>query len=248
MASVGLQTYDAKRFTDIAFVLVMMHKYLSYPFNAFIPVYGGLESITPRKIKSIKDGDSSNTFVFTLQNHWCTHVDAPYHFFEQGGKIIDYEAGFWAFQKPQVICFDLKPSEILTCGDWLNKLNNETDLLLFKAGWSFYRDQDVYHSENPGVDPDVGFFLRKNFPNLRAVGIDWVSISGYQHREIGRSAHRAFLDPQGENEPILIFEDMDLSNDLKNLLQVFAYPLRMVDLDSAPCTVIGILDDKSDNI
>lgn len=226
----------------------MMHKYLSYPFDAVIPVYGGLESITPGKIKSIQNGDTSNTFVFTLQNHWCTHVDVPYHFFEQGGKIIDYEADFWIFQKPQVICFDLKPSELLTLGGWLNELNKETDLLLFKAGWSSHRDKDVYHSKNPGFHPDVAFYLRKNFPRLRAVGIDWISVSAYQHREMGRSAHRAFLDPQGESEPILIFEDMDLSGDLTNLLQVWAFPLRMVELDSAPCTVIGTLDDKSDNL
>lgn len=226
----------------------MMHKYLSYPFDAVIPVYGSLESITPGKIKSIQNGDSANTFIFTLQNHWGTHVDAPYHFFEHGKKIIDYEAGFWFFQNPRVICFDLKPSELLTLGDWLNELNKETDLLLFKAGWSSYRDKDVYHSKNPGLHPDVGFYLRKNLPKLRAIGIDWISISAYQKREVGRNAHRAFLDPQGENEPILIFEDMDLSGDLTNLLQVWAYPLRMIDLDSAPCTVIGILHDKSGNI
>ena len=226
----------------------MIHKYLSYPLDAVIPVYGGLESITPGKIKSIQNGDSANTFVFTLQNHWGTHVDAPNHFFEHGKKIADYEAGFWIFQEPQVICFDLKPSEILTCGDWLNKLNKETDLLLFNAVWSSQRDKDVYHFKNPGLHPDVAFYLRKNFPRLRAIGIDWISVSAYQHREMGRSAHRAFLDPHGENKPILIFEDMDLSGDLTNLLQVSAFPLRMAELDSAPCTVIGTLDDKSNNL
>ena len=226
----------------------MMYKYLSYPFGALIPVYGGTALTTPEKIKSIQNGDSANTFVFTLQNHWGTHVDAPYHFFEQGKKIIDYEAIFWIFKKPQIICFDLKPSEILTCGDWLNKLRKETDLLLFNAGWSSQRDKNFYQSENPGIHPDVAFSLRKNFPRLRAVGIDWISVSAYQNREMGRSAHRAFLDPQGESEPILIFEDMDLSGDLTNLLQVLAFPLRMAELDSAPCTVIGMLDDKSNNL
>ena len=225
-----------------------MNKYLSYPLDAIIPVYGGLESITPGKIKSIQNGDSANTFVFTLQNHWGTHVDAPNHFFEQGKKIIDYEADFWIFQVPQVICFDLKPSEILTCGNWLDELNKEIDLLLFNAFWSFHRDKDVYYLENPGIHPDVAFYLRKNFPELKAVGIDWISVSSYQHREMGRCAHRAFLDPQGESEPILIFEDMDLSGDLTNLLQVCALPLRMAELDSAPCTVIGMLDDKSNNL
>ena len=223
----------------------MTHKYLSYPLDAVIPVYGGMESITPEKIKSIRKGDSANTYVFTLQNHWGTHVDAPNHFFEHGKRIIDYEADFWIFQKPQIISLVLRPSELLTCDDWLDEISKETDLLLLSAGWSSQRDSAVYHSHNPGIHPDVAFHLRGNFPRLRAVGIDWISVSPYRHREIGRSVHRAFLDPQGESEPILIFEDMDLSGDLTNLLQVAAFPLRMVQLDSAPCTVIGIMDDKS---
>jgi arylformamidase len=226
----------------------MIYKYLSYPFASVIPVYGGLEAIRPGKINSIQNGDSANTFVFTLQNHWGTHVDAPNHFFEQGKRIVDYVAGFWVFLEPQVICFDLKPSELLALGDWLNELNKETDLLLFKACWSSQRDKDVYHSENPGIHPDVAFYLRKNFPRLRAIGIDWISVSAYQHREMGRMVHRAFLDPQSDSEPILIIEDMDLSGDLTNLLQVEAFPLRMTELDSAPCTVIGMLNDKSNNL
>jgi len=74
---------------------------------------------------------------------------------------------------------------------------------------------------------------------LKEVGIDWISISSYQNRLVGRNAHRAFLDPKGRNSPIAIIEDMDLSGNLSKLKQLFVFPLRLKSLDSAPCTAIG---------
>lgn len=221
----------------------MTYKYLSYPFNAFIPVYGGLESITPRKIKSIEDGDSSNTFVFTLQNHWCTHVDAPYHFFEEGKKIIDYKAGFWVFCNPQVLDVQLQPGELLKWKTIANKVNAKADLLLLKSGWGQNRGLDLYWKESPGIHADVGIGLRNLKYSFRTVGIDWISVSSFAHREEGRKTHRAFLDPAGKGEPVLLIEDMDLTADFKRLSKVFVAPLIVEGIDSAPCTVIGLFDD-----
>ena len=194
-------------------------------------------------VKSIQGGDSANVFRMTLENHWGTHVDAPYHFFDDGRKIIDYPPEFWVFKSPQVIQVDLKPSEVLICGDWLNTITPGADILLFQSGWGNRRGEKIYSVENPGIHPDVGLYLRKNLPSIRAIGIDWISISPYQNRELGREAHRAFLDQKGKNNPVLLIEDKDLSGDLKGLTEVWASPLRVERVDSAPCTVIGGFSD-----
>ncbi len=101
----------------------------------------------------------------------------------------------------------------------------------------------MYSCDNPGIHPEVGGYLRELFPRIRAIGIDWISISPYQNRELGREAHRAFFDQEGRNNPVLLIEDMDLSNDLKGLTEVWASPLRVERVDSAPCTVIGGFSD-----
>ena len=85
--------------------------------------------------------------------------------------------------------------------------------------------------------------MRENLPSIRMIGIDWISISPYQDRELGREAHRVFLDQKGRNNPVLLIEDMDLSGDLKELTEVWASPLRVERVDSAPCTVIGGFSD-----
>ena len=222
----------------------MESRYLSYPLIASMPVYGGNADLGLKPVKSIVKGDSANTWRFCLENHWGTHVDCPNHFFTKGQKPVDYPPDFWVFRRPQIIQIQASPGQIITQENFPSDLDSETDLLLFQSGWWKFRGDDVYTKHNPGLHPDVGTWLRAHFPAVRAVGMDWISISSFEHRDIGRDAHRAFLDPDGEGHPILIIEDMNLSGDLSNLKQVWVAPLRIEGIDSASCTVVGFLDEK----
>lgn len=217
----------------------MRYIYLSHSLTNEIPVYGRNASLNFSKVKSIAKGDSVNISEFTMQNHWGTHIDTPNHFFDGANNITDYQAEFWLFKFPQIIKVTLKPAEILKLGDWINEINPNTDFLLFCADWSKLRKDQAYTVNNPGISPDVALHLRSNFPKIRAIGIDWISISSFQDRDIGRKAHKIFLDPSGPNNPILIIEDMDLSDCNFSLQELMVFPLRLNSLDGAPCTVIG---------
>jgi arylformamidase len=221
----------------------MRYRYLSYAFKSEIPVYGGRAFIHADSVKSLANGDSANTFLFSIENHWGTHIDGPNHFYENGLKIINYPPEFWFFESPQVIQINLRSSELLNLDGWTKDMDAKSDLLLFQSGWNKLREEKVYVEENPGINPDVALYLRKHFPNIKTIGIDWISISPYKNKIMGREAHRAFLDPEGENDPILIIEDMDLSYRLDKLKKVMAFPILMETIDSAPCTVIGEFND-----
>ena len=175
-----------------------------------MPIYGGRAEIGLVSVRSNSNGGSSNVYKFSMESHWGTHVDAPRHFFTKGRSVTDYPAGNWIFTAPRVICIDLGASDILRRGEWIEEIRESTDIILFRAGWSSFRKTEKYIYDNPGIEPDVGLQLRKKFPNLRAVGIDWISISPYKNRELGRQAHKVFLDPEGENNPVLLVEDMDV--------------------------------------
>lgn len=217
----------------------MGYRYLSYILKNDNPSYGGSETIKINRMKSISNGDSANVYQFSLKSHCGTHIDAPNHFFDDGNRVSDCPAEFWLFKFPQAIRVDLKPSEVLNRGKWTESIKPDSDILLFQSGWAKVRGSKAYSSENPGIHPDVGLYLRQNYPRLRAIGIDWISISPYRNRPLGRKAHRVFLDPKGENNPVFIIEDMDLSGDLKRLKRVFVFPLRIEALDSSPCTAVG---------
>lgn len=89
------------------------------------------------------------------------------------------------------------------------------------------------------IHADVGIGLRHLKSSIRAVGIDWISASSFIHRKEGRAAHRAFLNPEGEGDPVLLVEDMNLFADLTRMSRVLVAPLIVEGIDSAPCTVVG---------
>lgn len=217
----------------------MRYRYLSHIFTDDFPAYGGRLSLNLAGTSSISSGSLANSYRFLMGSHWGTHVDAPNHFFENGRKAADYPPEFWLFNSPHVVKLSLTPSEILGPGKWLESIGPASDLLLLRSGWTANRDKEIYIRENPGIHPNVGVYLRHKFPNIRAIGIDWISISSYSDRPLGRQAHKAFLDPEGENKPILIIEDMDLLCELGGLSTLSVSPLRVDGIDSAPCTIVG---------
>ncbi len=221
----------------------MKYIFLSYPITRDLPVYGKRIQQNLEKIRSISKGDSANTYRFTIENHWGTHVDGPNHFFENGMKIADYQADHWFFNAPVVIRVELGSSEMLRVGRWMEEIALRNDCVILQSGWTKRRNEKSYTDENPGIHPEVAFALRRDFPKIRAIGIDWISVSPIRDRQTGRETHRAFLDPEGINDPVLIIEDMNLPPECGGLKRLIVLPLIMEGLDSAPCTVIGGLDD-----
>lgn len=217
-----------------------MIRFLSHPLRAQVPVYGRTADLELRQERSIGQGDTCNEYWVGFNNHWGTHVDCPLHFFDKASQVVEYEAPSWYFSRPQIIEAALMPGQLLTPGDLQAAVKPETDLLLLKSGWGKWRGEEIYSKQNPGLDPALGNWLKKEYPSIRAVGIDWISAGSYLNREAGRQAHQAFLDPA--KRPILLVEDMDLSAPLEGLKEVWIAPLRIEGIDSAPCTVFGIFE------
>jgi len=112
----------------------------------------------------------------------------------------------------------------------------DADLVLLKTGIEKYRDQERFWKYPPGFSPDICDYLMKRFKSFSAVGMDAISISSFQYREVGRLAHEAFL-----GSGIRIFEDLALGNITKStkLKKVIALPFRYKNADGSPATLIG---------
>ena len=216
------------------------HVYLSYSMGEHIPAYGKFQLPLPVEIRNCPSkGSSCTSYWVGLENHWGTHIDAPKHFFPSGKKVSDYPADFWIFHSPQVISVEVKASELIYPEHLQGKILEGTDCLLLHTGFGRLRDQKEYCIANPGVHSSVGVYLRKNYPHIRVIGFDFISLSSFQNRDEGRKSHRAFLDPEGENHPILILEDVNLQDLHGQLSELYIFPLRIEAWDSASCTVIG---------
>jgi|TARA_B100000315_G_scaffold247539_1_gene276347 kynurenine formamidase len=64
--------------------------YLSHVLSADTPTYGGIGLCRIEHSKNITKGDSSNNSQIHFSSHTGTHIDAPYHFYNDGKTIDDY--------------------------------------------------------------------------------------------------------------------------------------------------------------
>lgn len=215
--------------------------WLSHIIDKNTPLYGGRsENLNIYKTSSIDEGKVANNTKIESTVHVGTHIDMPYHFYNDGQRVDDLDIDFWFFKKPLFV--EVAPKDFIVKDELieiLEKIEDELyDILIVKTGICNFRDAEKFWKYNYGFAPELYGYLAEKFTSLRVFGFDSISISSWQDRDLGKVSHKAFLNPQ---KPILLLEDMDLRNlnsDI-NLKQVLISPLRIRDCDGLPCSVYG---------
>ena len=201
------------------------------------PLYGGEKGVNVKISRSIENGDSANTKQLTLHNHSGTHIDYPNHFFSDGRKSENYLAKDWIFRKPFLLQYHANENEIVSISDAvLTKFPSDIDFLIIKTEFGQFRNEDKYWRNNPGLHPEMGYKLKQLFPKLRVVGMDFISLTSFQNRELGRVAHKEFL---GGERQLLLVEDMDLSQLHTSPVSIQCLPLMISGIDGAPVTIVA---------
>lgn len=211
------------------------------------PLYPGSLPVEVNPVKEIARGDTSNSFRVAFSNHAGTHIDTPKHFWDTQRTLDDYAweefrfAGVSIVECPKDAGGRIEPDDLEAVAASVS-----AQLLLIRTGFSQYRESNPqrYSQKNPVFTAAAAEWLRRNCPSLRAVGIDCISVSSFIDQQEGRMAHKILLDPEGFSGPALfIMEDMFLPAEEKKFEEVWALPFFIAGLDSAPCGVIGIIDD-----
>lgn len=224
--------------------------FLSYVLDENTPTYGNRNQFLVEKKSDISKGDVANDSSINTTVHIGTHIDMPYHFYDDGQTVEYFDADFWMFSKKEILFLELRidNGELIIRDKLINKLedikNNSQfsilnyKLLIVKTGICHKRKTEEFWSANYGFHPDIYDYLTQNFPNVRIFGFDSISVSSFANRELGRVAHKRFLNPR---KPILLLEDMDLRyvDENTNFEEVIISPLRIANCDGLPCTVIG---------
>ena len=222
----------------------MRYLELSHRLSVDAPLPPGVPPMQVRHHYSMERGDVSNLFVLQLSNHSGTHVDAPWHFVASGLRICDFALEEFVFMRPLCLDVPLGDGQMFESTHLRPHAGRiaECDLLLLRTGYTRMRrtDPQRYALHSPGMSAEGARYIAENFPRLRALGLDTVSLAAMQHLEEGLEAHRILF--RGEGRRFLIIEDMNLDWDLLQLQHVMALPLFVEGVDSSPCTVMGITD------
>ena len=221
--------------------------WLSHVLNADTPAYGGGASIVVSLEKQMAKGDSCNTSVIQMPCHVGSHVDAPRHFVANGRTIDAYPPEEWIFSQPLVLEVSASTgSQLLSSDDFEKraiKVSNrsEIDFLFLRTGFSAKRKLKEYWEKGPGLSHDFSRQICCLFPGLKALGMDFISVSSLAYRDEGRRSHQYLL-----GKGVRLFEDLTLEDLAENLrlLKVVALPLRIENSDGSPCTVMGQVDGK----
>lgn len=219
-----------------------MFIWLSHKIDENTPLYGGRKGFTSEHQKAIKRGDNANTSKWQLPNHIGTHIDFPYHFYQDGQTSDDFPPDFWIFDDKhiQIVEVDLPENDLLIKPEHIlnDNIKFDAELLLLKTGFDKYRNEEKYWNSNPGLSIEFSDWMKQHFKKLRVLGVDTISISSWQHRDIGRKVHRKLLDPK---KPVLIIEDMDLSKVTNGTIFKMTYvaPLLIRKSNGSPCTILA---------
>ncbi len=118
----------------------------------------------------------------------------------------------------------------------------QSDLVLIRSGWGHLRSRFPrrYAADGPGVSPDACEYLLVDFPDLKAIGMDWISLAAYRRLDPeGIDAHQILCGARTPGRYMIIIEDINLQAAPERLKSVYAIPLFLEGVDSSPCTVVA---------
>lgn len=217
------------------------HIFLSHVLTSNTLGYGGKKEFELKSTLSLDNGNSCNQSEWKLNNHIGTHIDAPFHFSLKGKTLDSFEASYWIFNSVHLVNLNSVNGEIIDGANWREAIPLESELLLLKTNFESKRDTEDYWAHNPGLAPELALWLREFRPKIRVIGFDFISITSYENRALGKIAHHAFLHEDHIGNPIMAIEDMHLS-ELKSVpKKIIVSPLRVLQTDGSPVTVIAEL-------
>jgi arylformamidase len=212
---------------------------LSYPLSIESPTYGNRIKLKIHHLSNIKDGNKANETAVYLPMHCGTHIDLPYHFYENSGFNYNDIYEFY-----NITIFEINSRNRFISLDDLKKINirdnAKCDCLLIKTGQCNFRSEDKYVNENIGINESAVMFIRQKFNSLKVLLIDSISVTPIGMSDIGYNSHRALLNPEN---PILIVEDCDFRNvDLNTKFKkITIIPLDIKGVEAMPVSIFGSL-------
>lgn len=210
---------------------------LSHHLSESTPAFAGGPPLKIHGLKEIKNGDSSNSYIITMQNHLGTHIDAPRHFDPNGKSITSFHIDSFIFTRPMLINIQKGPLGSIEVSDLEphRDIISAADILLIRTGFQEYRsDTQKYSFTNPSISIEAAKYLT-TFQNLRALGLDTISAACPERREEGRTTHRLLL----KDRDFFIVEDMDLKQYPTDCKRMLIIPIFIEGVDSSPCTILA---------
>ncbi len=203
-----------------------MYYDITLTINERMPVYPGDDGYSRHRLKDMSNGDELNLSVIKMGAHTGTHIDAPFHFLNDGISVdkldLDSLIGPVKVIKVQAI------KEIML-KDIIHPLSNFPKRVIFKTVNSKLWNKPFFEKEFVHLSQEVTEYLISE--EVRLVGIDYLSIEKFHSPD--HIVHKKLLDNN-----IIILEGLDLRKVKPGDYELICLPLKFEGSDGSPARVI----------
>jgi arylformamidase len=199
---------------------------ISQTLNHSTPVWPGDTPFSFKLNWTKEQSGSVNVGTFTMSTHTGTHIDAPYHFSNNGTQVSDLPLERYI---GNALVVDVAKTESITI-EVLTEINfNSVDMVLFKTN-SWYN-----HSQFPKsityLESEVASFLSEK--GIRLIGVDVPSVDPLDSKTL--DAHHAL-----HKHNIAILEGLVLNDVNSGIYELIALPLKIEGADGCPVRAVLI--------
>jgi arylformamidase len=209
---------------------------LTHNLEPTTPVYPGYPPIELQVLESTRhtrpDGQRTlNSSRVSIGNHCGTHMDAPFHFFEEGRTIDEIDLDQCAGQALLIRLSNIAENGRIDPDQFSSHRTRLQGLrkVIFETGWSKRWGQSNYFTHHPVISPEAAEFLIECGVHL--VGVDVPSVDRPPF-----PVHLALLA-----KGILIVENLvNLSAIKSDMFMFVAVPLKITGRDGSPVRAIAL--------
>jgi arylformamidase len=199
---------------------------VTVPLDASLATYPGNTPFSLEAVKRLARGDSSNVSSIHMSAHCGTHVDAPRHFYDNGGDVtglaLDLLIG--RTRVIEVVSRTAIEASNLTGFD----LSEDIRVLIKTSNSRLWGDPE-FHKDYVGVSESGAKHLVEH--GIKLVGVDYLSVE--QFRFPGAPAHHILL-----GAGTIVIEGLNLRDVEPGIYEMYCLPLRLADSDGAPARVV----------
>lgn len=199
-------------------------KDISQVLHDHIPVWPGDTPFQYRVSWGMEESGSVNVGQVTMSTHTGTHIDAPYHFDNDGKRVIDLDFNLY-IGHAKVIHLN-QPASIGISDLKDESLHGVKRLLIRTDAW---KDKTVFPESIPHIEPELAAYLAEQ--GVQLLGLDLPSVDPLDSKEL--SAHHE-LNGNG----IHILEGLVLDEIDPGDYELAALPLPLQQADGSPVRAV----------
>lgn len=204
---------------------------ISLTLSPSLPVWPGMQGIIIEHFAAMDDGVRVNMTNLSTSVHAGTHVDAPYHFLQDGSTVeslpLEVLTGpCYVVQLPDGV--DAITAEVLE----RTEITPDMKRILFGTSNShaWAKGETRFQEGFVAITEDGAEWLVDH--GIQLVGVDYLSVSPF--RDSGPT-HTLLLEAG-----VVIVEGLNLSNVMRGFYDLYCLPLKIEGSDGAPARAILI--------